>query len=148
MVFFTTKGGLNRKVYGGGGITPDIKVDLPRLTRFQMDLERKTIFFKFAIKYSVNHSDLSKGFTVDEAMVEEFTKLLKEDKIEYTPEEFKESKEYIKQGIKREMLSKLYGDKARTAYLLQNDAQAQKAVELLQKNKDLSKLLKEGQNGK
>jgi len=144
----TTLGGLKRKVYGGGGITPDIKVDLPRLTRFQMDLERKTIFFKFAIKYSVNHSDLSKDFTVNEAMVEEFIKLLKEDKIEYTPEEYKESKDYIKQGIKREMLSKLYGDKARTAYLLQNDAQAQKAVELLQKNKDLSKLLKEGQNGK
>lgn len=145
---FITKGGLNRKVYGGGGITPDIKVDLPRLTRFQMDLERKTIFFKFAIKYTVAHGNLPKDFMVDEAMVEEFIKLLKEDKIEYTPEEYKESKEYIKQGIKREMLSKLYGDKARTAYLLQNDAQAQKAVELLQKNKDLTKLLKEGQNGK
>ncbi|MBU1356658.1 MAG: S41 family peptidase [Candidatus Edwardsbacteria bacterium] len=144
----TTLGGLKRKVYGGGGITPDIKVDLPRLTRFQMDLERKTIFFKFAIKYSVGNSDLSKDFTVNEAMVEEFIKLLKEDKIEYTPEEYKESKDYIKQGIKREMLSKLYGDKARTAYLLESDAQAQKAVELLQKNKDLTKLLKEGQNGK
>ncbi|HBZ87006.1 MAG: hypothetical protein A2509_03330 [Candidatus Edwardsbacteria bacterium RIFOXYD12_FULL_50_11] len=145
---YATLGGLKRKVYGGGGITPDIKVDLPRLNRFQMDLERKTVFFKFAIKYTVGHSNLPKDLIVDESMVDEFTKLLKEDKIEYTPEEFKESRDYVKQGIKRELLSKLYGDKARTAYLLQNDAQAQKAVELLQKNKDLTKLLKEGQNGK
>jgi carboxyl-terminal processing protease len=145
---YTTLGGLKRKVYGGGGITPDIKVDLPRLNRFQMDMERKTIFFKFAVKYTVTHSDLSKDFIVTDAMVDEFLNLLKEDKIEYTPEELKESRDYIKQGIKREILSKLFGDKARTAYLLQNDDQAQKAVELLQKNKDLTKLLKEGQNGK
>ncbi len=145
---YTTLGGLKRKVYGGGGITPDIKVDLPRLTRFQMDLERKTLFFKFAIKYTVSHNSLPKNFTVDETIMDEFTKLLKEDKIEFTPEEHKESKEYIRQGIKREIISKLYGDKARTAYLLESDPQAQKAVELLQKNKDLTKLLKEGQNGK
>lgn len=145
---YTTLGGLKRKVYGGGGITPDIKIELPRLNRFQMDMERKTLFFKFAVKYTVTHNDLPKDLKVDDAMVEEFLKLLKEDKIEYTPEELKESRDYIKQGIKREILSKLFGDKARTAYLLQNDDQAQKAVELLQKNKDLTKLLKEGQNGK
>lgn len=145
---YTTLGGLKRKVYGGGGINPDIKVDLPRLNRFQMDLERKTMFFKFAVKYTTGRGDLPRNFQVDSSMMDEFVKLLKEDKIEYTPEEYKESQDYIRQGIKREILSKLFGDKARTAFLLESDAQAQKAVELLQKNRDLSKLLKEGQNGK
>ncbi len=143
---FTTVGGLKRKVYGGGGITPDVKVSLPLLKKLESNLERKTLFFKFAIKYTVIHKDLPQTLAVDGVMLAEFKKLLADEKFEYTEQEFKESEAYIKKGLKRELLSKLYGDKAMTAFLLEGDLQVQKAVELLEQHKDLNKLLQTGQN--
>jgi len=143
---FTTLGGLKRTVYGGGGIVPDVKVDLPLLKKLESNLERKTLFFKFAVKYTVTRKDLPQTMEVDPAMLAEFKKLLADEKFEYTEQEFKESEGYIKKGIKRELLSKLYGDKAKNAFILEDDAQVQKAVELLEKNKDLNKLLQTGQN--
>jgi carboxyl-terminal processing protease len=143
---FATKGGLNRKVYGGGGIVPDVKVDMPLLKKLESNLERKTLFFKFAVKYTVTHKDMPRDFTVDASMISEFKKLTAEEQIEYTEQEFKESEDYIKRSIKREILAKLYDDKVRTAFLLQSDPQVQKAVELMEKNSDLKKLLQTGQN--
>ncbi|MBI5806632.1 S41 family peptidase [candidate division TA06 bacterium] len=143
---FTTLGGLKRTVYGGGGIIPDVKVDLPLLKKLESNLERKTLFFKFAVKYTVTRKDLPQTLEVDAPMLAEFKKLLADEKFEYTEQDFKESEAYIKKGIKRELLSKLYGDKAMTAFLLEGDAQVQKAVELLEQHKDLNKLLQTGQN--
>jgi carboxyl-terminal processing protease len=143
---FTTMGGLKRKVYGGGGIVPDVKVELPLLKKIESNLERKTLFFKFAVKYTVARQDLPQTLEVDLAMLAEFKKLLAYEKFEYTEQEFKESEAYIKKGLKRELLSKLYGDKAMTAFMLEQDLQVQKAVELLEMHKDLNKLLQTGQN--
>jgi carboxyl-terminal processing protease len=143
---FITLGGLKRTVYGGGGIVPDVKVDLPLLKKLESNLERKTLFFKFAVKHTVTHKDLPRTLEVDGPMLAEFKKLLADEKFEYTEQEFKESEAYIKKGLKRELLSKLYGDQAMTAFLLEGDPQVQKAVELLEQHKDLSKLLQTGQN--
>jgi carboxyl-terminal processing protease len=143
---FTTVGGLKRTVYGGGGITPDVKVELSLLKKLESNLERKTLFFKFAVKYTVAHKDLPQTFEVDPPVLAEFKKLLADEKFEYTEQDFKESEIYIKKAIKREIISKLYGDKAMTAFLLEGDPQVQKAVELLEKYKDLNKLLQTGQN--
>ena len=143
---FTTVGGLKRKVYGGGGITPDVKVSLPLLKKLESNLERKTLFFKFAVKYTVTRKDLPPALEVDPPMLAEFKKLLADEKFEYTEQEFKESETYIKRALKRELLSKLYGDKAMTAFILEGDPQVQKAVELLEQHKDLNKLLQTGQN--
>jgi carboxyl-terminal processing protease len=142
---FTTVGGLKRKVYGGGGITPDVKVELPLLKKLESNLERKTLFFKFAVKYTVNRKDLPQSFTVDAAMMAEFKKLMAEEQIDYTEQEFRDSEEYIKRSIKREILAKLYDDKVRTAFLLRSDPQVQKAVELMETSNDLKKLLQSAQ---
>lgn len=47
-VYYTEAG---RKVFGGGGITPDIEVDLKPLPWIIQVQERMTLFFKFAVKY-------------------------------------------------------------------------------------------------
>jgi carboxyl-terminal processing protease len=142
---FTTLGGLKRTVRGGGGISPDVKVEMPRLTRFETDLERKGLFFKFAVKYSVAHAGLTRDLLVDKPMLDEFKKLLADEKAEYTPAEWDSSAAYIRRGLKREVVSKLFGEKARFAFWLQDDQQVQTAVGLLEKNKDLGKLLEAGQ---
>ena len=142
---FATVGGLKRTVYGGGGITPDVKVEIPRLNRLQTDLERKGLFFKFAVKYTVAHPELPREFAVDGPMLDEFRKLLAAEKLEYTPAEWDSSAAYARRGIKREIVSKLFGEKARFAFWLQEDPQVQRAVDLLERSKDLGQLLDAGQ---
>jgi len=139
---YTTVGGLKRVVYGGGGIAPDLKVELPRLNKVQTDLERRTLFFKFAVKYTVGRNDLPESFVVDRAMVDDFRKFLAEEKFEISDADFQANLDYIKRAIKREILSKLHGDRAMYRFNLQSDPQVQRALELLQKNNNLVSLLK------
>ncbi|MRR10257.1 S41 family peptidase, partial [bacterium] len=142
---FTTLGGLKRTVRGGGGINPDVKVELPRLNRLETDLERKGLFFKFAVKYTAAHPGLSRDFAVDAPLTGEFKKLLAEDKVEYTPAEWDSSAAYVRRALKREIISKQFGEKARFAFWLEDDLQVQKAADLLERNKDLGRLLEAGQ---
>ena len=78
---FYTKGG--RLVFGGGGITPDIEVQRRELLPIEIDLERKSVFFDFAVKYLAKHPNLPADFAVDEKMIEEFRKFLTEINFTY-----------------------------------------------------------------
>ena len=139
---FATVGGLKRTVYGGGGIAPDLKVEMPKYNRVQTDLERKALFFKFAIKHTAAHPSIPESFAVDQAMVDEFKKLLNGDTLTVSEKEFTENLDYVKRAIKREILSKAHGDRAMYRFNLESDPQAQKALELLERNSDLAGLLK------
>lgn len=73
---FHTKGG--RVVFGDGGIVPDIQVTEKNLLPIQINLERKGVFFDFAVNYLSKHSDLPASFEVDEEIIEDFKQFLKE----------------------------------------------------------------------
>lgn len=82
---FKTKGG--RIVYGGGGITPDVKLELPRWLRFEEVLERKSLFFKYAIKTLAKLKEKGIGvtdtFEVKKDMMDDFKKFVGKEKVEY-----------------------------------------------------------------
>jgi len=78
---FHTKGG--RKVYGGGGVVPDIEIDYPKLKPIEYNLERQSMFFNFAVAYLAKHPNISKDFEVDDQTLEEFKTFLKEKKFTY-----------------------------------------------------------------
>jgi len=78
---FHTKGG--RLVFGGGGISPDIEVQERELLPMEIDLERKSVFFDFAVKYLAKRPDLPADFAVDEKVIEEFKEFLKEINFAY-----------------------------------------------------------------
>ena len=83
---FYTNGG--RVVYGGGGIVPDIVVQEERLKPIEINLERKQLFFDFAVRYISQHEDLSKDFEVDDQIISEFKDFLEEKNFSYlTPVE-------------------------------------------------------------
>src|ERR1041384_5106801 len=54
-----------RTVYGGGGITPDVKFDAPKSNHFQDTLLQHYAFFNFAKHYVLSHK-IAKNFEVDE----------------------------------------------------------------------------------
>src|SRR6516165_8575674 len=64
-----------RTVYGGGGITPDVKIPTPKSNKFQDTLLEKYAFFNFAKHYVVDHK-VTKQFDVDDAVMMEFRKFL------------------------------------------------------------------------
>jgi len=78
---FYTKGG--RKVYGGGGIVPDIEIEYPTLKPIEYNLERQSMFFNFAVSYIAKHPNVPVEFEIDNQILEEFRAFLKEKNFTY-----------------------------------------------------------------
>ncbi len=69
-----------RTVYGGGGITPDVKIAPIKANKFQEELLRKYAFFNFSKHYSISHK-IEKSFQVDDGVLQEFRTFLTDAKI-------------------------------------------------------------------
>jgi carboxyl-terminal processing protease len=79
-VYFT-KGG--RKVYGGGGIYPDVYVDVSKRPKYVTNLERKRVFFDFMVDFLSAESIIeSERAIVDEVMLDAFAKYIFKKKLE------------------------------------------------------------------
>ena len=101
-----TDGG--RTVYGGGGITPDEKIDNPVATNFQNNLLQHYAFFNFAKHYLANRS-VSKEFTVDDAVLQQFKDFLKTNSIDYTDKEIAPVIDWLISSIKAEIFTTQFG---------------------------------------
>ncbi|MCL1933133.1 MAG: S41 family peptidase [Candidatus Azobacteroides sp.] len=142
--YYTLNG---RKVYGGGGIMPDIFVplDTTELTSYYLQLENKGIFYQFAFEYSDANRSQLKTFTNSEDML----LYLKKEVSLFDVVRFAETK-----GIKRRtslinisadqimnmtyahILQNFFGEEAYFSMILNNDPLVQRAVEEIQKGND------------
>jgi len=61
-----------RVVYGGGGIVPDVEVEPLEMTQFAAELQRRRMFFSFAVHYGAARSTLPPDFQVDDAVISQF----------------------------------------------------------------------------
>jgi carboxyl-terminal processing protease len=113
--FFTQN---KRPVIDGEGITPDIAVPRPQISKISQSLLTKYLIFDFATSYRNNHEQLakSKEFNISESEFQEFEKFIKDKDYQYSTEtenaltEFKkraEEEKYL-DGIKEkyELLEK------------------------------------------
>jgi carboxyl-terminal processing protease len=104
-VFYTNGG---RKVYGGGGIVPDIEIERPDLMPIELNLERQSMFFNFAVSYLAKHPDVPRDFEVDDQILEEFGSFLKEKDFTYKSTielDLEPLKEQIEEQEKSEMFA-------------------------------------------
>jgi carboxyl-terminal processing protease len=67
---YKTNGG--RKVYGGGGITPDIAVSRQGLRPIEYNLTRENLFFQFAVEYTTKVKSVPRNLSVDDGMIRDF----------------------------------------------------------------------------
>ena len=124
-----------RTVYGGGGITPDVIVKQPQLSRTTQLLEVRSAIFNYAVEYASKHPDLTKDVTVTPAIVEDFVRHATAAEIA-TETDIRdalakpEDRNYIVRALKAEIVAAKYGFDASYPYRLQGDAQVEKALEI------------------
>jgi carboxyl-terminal processing protease len=97
-----------RTVYGGGGITPDEKIESPKLNHFQDSLLYKDAFFHFAPVYLANRT-VDRNFQVDGAVLAEFKKFLTSQEIPWTDADLNGVSDWLKIGIKDKILTIQFG---------------------------------------
>jgi carboxyl-terminal processing protease len=131
----TTDGG--RTVYGGGGISPDVKIASIKTNKFQDTLLEKYAFFNFAKHYVINHK-VNKQFEVDDAVMQEFRKFLDDQKVAFTEADLAESNDWIRTNIKAELFINEFGQQEGMKVHAENDPEVLKGLDLLPQAKQLA----------
>lgn len=136
-VFYTD---LGRKVYGGGGITPDVLVEPEELSPYSQFLISRSAHFDFAVDYVRRHGLSPSKTTPDwqpdaDAMLAEFRDWLVAEELS-TPEEVEEgfaepsTREDALLRIRSEIFNALWGQDASHRVRAAGDAQIQRALAL------------------
>ena len=148
---YTTAG---RKVYGGGGITPDITVRYPRLPKAVLALNSKNVFFKYSTRFAAkddrrlldgagiqpaevrtarpkNIRLVDKAFRVDDQVLEDFFSFLDEEGMTYSREELDEHRDRLALRIEVEIFSALWGAVAAQTVAVQYDPQVKAGLDAL-----------------
>lgn len=127
-----------RKVYGGGGITPDVVFPEPKLDPFQQLLLERNVLFPFQFgagdftrHFLAKRPSISKDFTVDGAVMKQFLHFLDTEHIRYTPQQIQDNLSWLQWRIKREVLISAFGLNAGYRVDVEEDPQVQKAVALI-----------------
>jgi carboxyl-terminal processing protease len=116
-----------RTVYGGGGITPDDKIETPKSNHFQDVLLEHHVFFDFAKHYLATRT-VTKDFVVDDAVLTDFKKMLADEKIDYTDSDINGVIDWLKAAIKSEIFTTQFGQQAGLEIKADWDPMIQKAL--------------------
>ncbi len=116
-----------RTVYGGGGITPDEKIESPTPNRFQDELSYKDVFFHFAPQYVATHT-VDKDFQVDEAVMDEFKKYLTSQQVDWTDADINGVSDWIRSNIKKSIFTIQFGEQEGLRVGAESDPMIQKAL--------------------
>src|SRR6266851_3966155 len=127
-----------RQVTGGGGITPDINVPAPKLSKFEETLLRADVFFPFEAGvggftrfYLGTRPTITKSFDADDAVRRDLRSYLSKHDVRYTEPDITENLEWIKRKIKQEVFLSTFGQQEGFKVQLEADPQVQKAVEAI-----------------
>ena len=128
---------LGRKVYGGGGITPDVIVQDDELLPFEQFLLAHNAYLNFAIDYANRNKSRIKpnDWRPGPELVQEFRDWVVKEKIA-TAQEIDEAlqkpdvRDYSQLQIRAEVMNGLAGQEARHRVLTEGDKQLQAALNL------------------
>jgi carboxyl-terminal processing protease len=137
-----TDGG--RQVFGGGGITPDQVIAMPKPNEFEEMLLRRGVFYPFpsgvgdfARYYLGSRPAITKEFSPDDSVIAQLRKFLDQQHIKCTDQEIQANDSWLKWEIKREVFTTIFGLNEGYKVALQNDAQLDKGIEMIPQAKAL-----------
>ena len=135
---------LGRKVYGGGGITPDVMIKEDDLSPFEQFLLSRNAYLNFAIDYTSRNKGKVKSpdWKPGPEVMDEFRAWLNKEKLatsQQTDEAFAKPdvREYSTMEVRAEVMNNVFGQEARHRVLAQGDRQIQSALGLFDKAADL-----------
>jgi carboxyl-terminal processing protease len=126
---------LGRKVYGGGGITPDVDVEDDKLSTFEQFLLARNAFFNFAIDFKAHHPVRTEDWQPGPEVLDDFRAFVTREKIA-TPQEIQEGfakpdiRDYAFLQLRAEIISSAFGQEARSRVLTAADRQVKAAMGL------------------
>ncbi len=101
-IHYTEKG---RKVFGGGGITPDVIIQDSTQTPTYYMIENRRLFFDFAVQHGESLKPITPELIISDAVYDMFLAYCEEQKVPISTSEIEKDKEAIKVAIKRELLN-------------------------------------------
>ncbi|HEX7707813.1 MAG TPA: S41 family peptidase [Thermoanaerobaculia bacterium] len=134
-----------RIVYGGGGITPDVIVKQPELSRTTQLLEVRSAIFNYAVAYVSKNPDVTYEIAVSPAMIEELIQAAVQADIA-SEHDIRDAllkpddRRFIERTMKAEIIAAKFGFDASYPYRLQGDAQVEKALEMFPEAQKLATL--------
>jgi carboxyl-terminal processing protease len=134
-----------RIVYGGGGITPDVIVKQPELSRTTQLLEVRSAIFNYAVEYVAKNPDVTREIEITQPMLEQLVKLAVEADIA-SERDIRDAlakpadRNYIERTLKAEIVAAKFGFDASYPFRLQGDAQVEKALEIFPEARKLATL--------
>jgi carboxyl-terminal processing protease len=147
-----------REVFGGGGISPDVRVDQRVASKFMDLLNSEYVFFNFAKKFAASDERkvqsenspvsgtlrvIDRTFQVDDKVLEEFRENLRAQKIQFTEQDIQENLPLIKNQIRQEIFTALWGSEEGYKVASNQDKQIQTAFEVFPKAEALMKMRKQ-----
>jgi len=141
-----------RKIYGGGGITPDYIVKPADATPFTIILRNRNLFYEFTTlyltthakdikeKYKGNFQQFDRDFVVEGALMNEFLDFVKGKKVEFKEDQFNKDKEYIQARLKAHIARNFWGNDGWYPVIMKSDNQLKKALSLFPEAAKIAKL--------
>jgi carboxyl-terminal processing protease len=121
-----------RTVYGGGGITPDEKVDSGyfdplNYSHFQISLLQHYAFFNFSRHYLATRT-IPRDFVVDDEVLTQFKDYLKANQIDASDADLANVGDWVKANIKSELFTSQFGQQEGLKVNAQADPEITKAL--------------------
>ncbi len=131
-----------RKVYGGGGITPDEKYPSPKYSIFQRRLgvypNSVNMFYRFAnLYFGTKKPELPQGWQADAATLDRFKQFLTAQKMPFTDADFEANRGWVKQGIRWEFYFRAFDKDTANRAGWAEDPEIAKAIESMPKAQSL-----------
>jgi carboxyl-terminal processing protease len=124
-----TDGG--RVVYGGGGIAPDIPVQPAKLNPTEQKLSDAGAFLDFGRRYLASHKTVPLNFRPDRKVLDEFKGFLASDNVTISPQEFAANESFIRQQIRAQIVSTIYGVEAGHQLAVESDPLVTRSLDSL-----------------
>jgi carboxyl-terminal processing protease len=127
-----------RTVYGGGGIYPDVVLkEGPPLTRPQIEMLQKRVFFEFSTHYVASHRDkkwtpqmLGKEFGLADADWDQLHKIIVNRKAAVSDSAWQADRPFMTQQVRAEIAAATLGRTERYKILVEDDPQILAAFDL------------------
>ncbi|HET7104732.1 MAG TPA: S41 family peptidase [Terracidiphilus sp.] len=126
-VKFTDSG---RTVYGGGGITPDEKIESPKNNDFQSELLYRSAFFHFAAHYLADRT-VDRNFQVNNEVLKAFKDYLTSQNIPWTEPDIDAVLDWVKVEIRQQIITSQFGQLQGLRVLADWDPMIEKAITYL-----------------